>query len=153
MVEYLNQNILFMDNVDIIAHQVNCQGVMGAGLAKQIKTKYPIVYQEYLQLYKRQRPVELLGQCLAVPVNNSDIFVANLFGQLSYGKGTRQTDYEALEKSLKQLKEFMVTSNLHSLALPHNLGCGLAGGDWNIVRKMIEKIFNDNSITCYICKL
>lgn len=24
-----------------IAHQVNCRGVMGAGLAKQIKQKYP----------------------------------------------------------------------------------------------------------------
>jgi nicotinamidase-related amidase len=30
-----------------IAHQVNLMGVMGAGLAKQIKQKYPTVYAQY----------------------------------------------------------------------------------------------------------
>lgn len=35
---------------DIIGHQVNCQGVMGAGLAKQIRNKYPHVYDEYRKL-------------------------------------------------------------------------------------------------------
>jgi len=28
----------------VIAHQVNCKGVMGAGLAKQVKSKFPIVF-------------------------------------------------------------------------------------------------------------
>lgn len=28
-------------------HQVNCKGVMGAGLAKQVKEKYPEAYEQY----------------------------------------------------------------------------------------------------------
>ena len=31
----------------IIRQQVNCMGVMGSGLAKQIRNKYPRVYQKY----------------------------------------------------------------------------------------------------------
>lgn len=31
----------------IICHQVNCLGIMGAGLAKQIREKFPCVYQMY----------------------------------------------------------------------------------------------------------
>ena len=31
-----------------IAHQVNCQGVMGSGVAKAIKNEYPKVYKEYM---------------------------------------------------------------------------------------------------------
>jgi hypothetical protein len=36
-----------------------------------------------------------------------------------------------------------------SIALPYNLGCGLASGDWNIVYKIIEEVFNDYDVTIY----
>ena len=32
----------------VIAHQVNCQGKMGSGVAKVIRDKYPKVYETYL---------------------------------------------------------------------------------------------------------
>ncbi len=35
------------DRVVIVCHQVNCKGVMGAGLALQIKNKFPMVYKNY----------------------------------------------------------------------------------------------------------
>ena len=41
-------NILH-SGADIIVQQVNCRGVMGAGLAKQIATRYPDV----LAMYKK----------------------------------------------------------------------------------------------------
>lgn len=39
---YYNGDIL-KSKADIICQQVNCKGAMGAGLAKQIKEKYPKV--------------------------------------------------------------------------------------------------------------
>ncbi len=35
---------------NIIGHQVNCIGVMGAGLALQIKNKYSMVFEEYCEV-------------------------------------------------------------------------------------------------------
>lgn len=32
----------------VICHQVNCCGVMGAGLAKQIRDKWPVVFDEFV---------------------------------------------------------------------------------------------------------
>ena len=32
---------------NVIARQVNCQGVMGSRVAKQIRDKYPEVYTQY----------------------------------------------------------------------------------------------------------
>ena len=32
-----------------ICQQVNCKGVMGAGLAMQIRSQWPVVYQRYLE--------------------------------------------------------------------------------------------------------
>ena len=36
-------------DADIICHQVNCQGAMGAGVAKQIADKWPNVKKEYVK--------------------------------------------------------------------------------------------------------
>jgi len=32
---------------NVIAHQVNCQGIMGSGIAKQIKEKWFDVFKQY----------------------------------------------------------------------------------------------------------
>lgn len=46
MIEYIKGNILNVTE-GIIVQQVNCMGVMGAGLAKQIKDKWPNIYNDY----------------------------------------------------------------------------------------------------------
>lgn len=38
---------LFSTKAKYICHQVNCQGKMGSGVARQIREKYPTVYQWY----------------------------------------------------------------------------------------------------------
>lgn len=53
MIKTVEGNILDAEE-DIICHQVNCKGVMGAGLAKQIKSKYPNVYKDYKRLCAEQ---------------------------------------------------------------------------------------------------
>jgi len=49
MIKIIEGNILNAKE-DIICHQVNCKKVMGSGLAKQIRDKYPNVYEEYVNL-------------------------------------------------------------------------------------------------------
>lgn len=136
---------------NIIAHQVNCQGVMGAGLAKAIKSKYPVVFEKYQSACKwsdfKDSSV-LLGACQIVEVEKDKKWVANLFGQDRYGKGKQFTDYDALRRALTKLREHAEKHQL-SVALPDQLGCGLAGGDWNIVRRMIEEVFHNYYVTIY----
>jgi len=73
----------------IICHQVNCQGVMGAGLARQVRAKYPQVYAPY-RAYCATGNV--LGTVLFVPVSDNNI-IANIFGQDKYGRDRQYTDY------------------------------------------------------------
>jgi len=151
---------LLCSHENIIGHQVNCQGVMGAGLARHVKEKYPNVFEEYkleCQIYRRERT--LMGKCQLVKVN-TDKWIANLFGQ--YQVGTVANDrvdnesldalqkkrYEALKQSLYELKSFAQQHHL-SVALPYQLGSGLAGGSWEVVRQMIEEVFHDYYVTIY----
>lgn len=84
---------------DIIGHQVNCQGVMGSGVAKLLRENYSNLYPSYKQFCNNYNPHELLGKCHIVKTGPKH--TANLFGQLNYGRRkVRYTDYEALKESL-----------------------------------------------------
>jgi O-acetyl-ADP-ribose deacetylase (regulator of RNase III) len=37
---------------DVIAHQVNCQGVMGSGVAAEVKKRYPEAFNSYRKDYE-----------------------------------------------------------------------------------------------------
>ena len=129
--------------VDVICHQTNCQGVMGAGIAKQIYGTYPRVFEQY-QLFcsaKRASGSSPLGSCQLVFTDETKTrIVANLFGQEHYGRNKRQTDYVALQNALRLLanNRFLRERKL-SLGFPYLIGCALGGGDWNIVYQMIER--------------
>ena len=121
---------------DIIVHQVNCQGVMGSGIAKQVKALYPRVFNAYVEYCKKSN---ILGTSLIVYDRGK--YIANVFGQYNYGNGL-QTNYNALSSGLKEVYTF-AKNNLLSVAIPYKIGCGLGGGDWNVVSKIIESIFTD----------
>lgn len=146
MISVVKKDLLEMD-VDVIAHQVNCQGVMGAGLALQIRNKYPKVYTAYKKYCPNSK---LLGKIQVV--NNGKQFIANLFAQDKYGRDKRYTDYEALKQCFIKLRNYAINNELHSIAIPYGIGCGLAGGDWNTVSKIIKEVFANESLAIFICK-
>lgn len=137
---------IFNCKEDIIVHQTNCQGVMGHGIAAQVKAKYPEVFQGYYHFCKTNLPSEILGETLICQANDGK-YIANVFGQLHYGEGL-QTDYERLEKALLQVRDFAIENEL-SVAVPYKIGCGLAHGDWNIVNKIIRKVFKKVEANIY----
>jgi O-acetyl-ADP-ribose deacetylase (regulator of RNase III) len=123
----------------VIVHQVNSLGVMGAGLALQIRNRYASAYRDY----RAHTPA--LGEVLFSPVS-PDLDIAHLCAQSSIGRGRRRTDYRALRKGLKNVDLF--AAELGRLVyVPYRLGCGLAGGDWRVVREIIAETIPD-AIVC-----
>lgn len=139
MIQIVQGNVLNASE-NLICHQVNCKGVMGAGLAKQIKIRYPEVFRAYQELCNQQGS-KLLGKAYVVKR------IVNIFGQNEYGTSSRKTDYKALEKAFKALHKNLPSKI--SLAFPYNFGCGLAGGDWNTVYHLIEQCFENREIKIY----
>lgn len=148
---------LFTSDARIIAHQVNCQGKMGSGVALQVKNKYPNVYSEYMKVCSS----DMLGQIQIVPVNSEwngfdcgDIaipydekFICNMFAQNNYGyDGKLYTDIEALTKCFALLNGLVheKNNNINSkIAMPYKVGCCRGGANWEDVYKLMESIFSD----------
>lgn len=142
---------LFLAGEQVIGHQVNCQGVMGSGVAKQMKLQYPEVFAAYAQLCGEQNKKEpLLGVCQLVPLQDgSGRYAANLFGQFTYGRGGKKyTDDAALRSAFVRLYEFAKQHRL-TVALPYKIGCDRGGGSWDTVLGMINEIFTDVEVTLY----
>ena len=106
----------------VIVHQVNCKGVMGAGLAKKIVDKWPVVQSEYRrECHAGFHRVGALGNVLLVKVSPT-LIVANVFGQLSYGKNKCHTRYWALANGFNKLHRQKIGPL--SVYLPYGIDCG-----------------------------
>lgn len=135
---------LLMSGADIIAHQVNCQGKMNSGVAKQIRNKYPYVYEEYTKISKAK-----LGynQYISIASNNTGTkYVCNMFAQDKYGyDGKQYTDIKSLERCLQELHDTAKALN-YKVALPYKIGCVRGGANWDEVYALIDRIFHDYQI-------
>lgn len=150
---YKNGNLLDAQT-DVIAHQVNCQGVMGSGVAKQIRDKWTNVYTAYRAEYDLFTDLNksLLGNCQLVQVNDHQ-HVANLFGQDKYGyDNKRYTSYDGIYDALVSLAVQMMDNGMKSLAIPYKMSSDRGGADWNVILAMIESVFKNTDITIEIWK-
>jgi len=162
MIKEVEGNLLTYPGLQVIGHQTNCLGVMGGGIAKQIKAANPNLFKVY-QNYCKENDKKALGTVQFIPADNSDQIVANLFGEYSFcesiapheeGGKPRHTDYDALKTCLTIFHSWAKEKGIQTLGIPYKLGCGLAGGNWDgVVYPMIKDEFEeDDSITLYIVK-
>lgn len=130
----------------IVCHQVNCMGKMGAGIALKIRKKWPIVYEDYMRAYRDRKLIP--GEVILSEIRPVELYVANLCGQLNYGHNKRYTIYKAVEKCLIKVNELSNSLGLQ-VYIPKGMGCSLAGGNWDIVSKMIEEFLPNTMIVNY----
>jgi len=136
--------------VGMIAHQVNCVGVMGKGLALMIAKKYPQVKDAYLS-YPHWEP----GDVQYVNISK-DLVIANMAGQKYIGEHKRQTDFDALVTCLRNVSFYSKIKDI-PLYLPYRLGSGLAGGATQEERaetwEIVQKIIIQNAPNAIICQI
>jgi O-acetyl-ADP-ribose deacetylase (regulator of RNase III) len=135
-------------NIDVIAHCCNCQGVMGSGIALQIKEQFPEAFAAYSNAMKLMHGERWsLGTISMAQIPSaSGKIVVNLHAQYHYGTGERHLDYEALYVSLEKTRNMMLDSGLTTIGVPMLMGCDRAGGAWPIVEAMLKEVFNPYGI-------
>ena len=124
----------------VIVHQVNCLGVMNAGVGAAIRVKWPHVYDEYSRLLGRLDSKGALGCVQFVEVADG-LEVANSFSQYSFGDarktGVRYTDMNILVGNLAYVCQERPDARVY---IPYGIGCGQAGGDWKAISAAIGEL-------------
>ena len=130
---------------DVIAHGCNCFCTMGSGLAKQVATEIPDAVKA--DNCTTSGDINKLGNYTIGIIYNENNYpiskIYNCYSQYNYDASTKPLDYEALTLCLKKINH-----NNKDLRIGVPLiGSGLAGGDWNIIKQIIEKELKDMDVT------
>jgi O-acetyl-ADP-ribose deacetylase (regulator of RNase III) len=146
-INYISGNIL-ETQYDVIAHGVNCKGVFGAGLAKEIRDKWPEVYNNYMDKFLRLgwRLGEIQMVHVGLEPNPEKKLIVNMAIQENYVRDPKKVyvDYSAVAVCLDKLFKYCKEHSL-SCAIP-KIGCGLANGDWKTIGHIIAKTYKENRI-------
>ena len=153
--------------INNIAHSCNCQNVMGGGIAKQIKDRYPQAFEADHERWSDEYNDGGNWRCQIGDYSKAVIetqwthlphaTIYNLYTQSGYSTSKREVNYEYFWKAMKAMQEDLLF-NQHELnvrqvvGVPYGISCGLAGGNWKIIKAIIEDIFLDSMIECYIVK-
>ncbi|NUP47417.1 MAG: macro domain-containing protein [Catenulispora sp.] len=121
----------------IIAHVCNDDGGWGKGFVVAVSRRWREPEAAYRSWYRdRETSGFALGAVQVVPVGE-ELFVANMIGQHGYrpGPGDPPVRYEAIGMALAAVGEHALELGA-SVHMPR-IGCGLAGGRWELVEPLI----------------
>ena len=146
---------IFDSNCQTLVNTVNCQGVMGKGLALQFKQAFPIMYDAYVKecrigtglknggdlwLYTCENPSQTTLWDVKPAVRQSKILC---FATKEHWKNKSQYNWiiRGLQEFCRRYKEWGITS----VAFP-KLGCTNGGLSWNTVKQIMEDVLSDLDI-------
>lgn len=139
----------------VICHCCNTMGAWGAGFVIPLGNRYPSAKKEYIKFIQKTPLAQRLGNVSYVKVTRN-IVVANIMGQSRIyrdSEGNIPLNYEALKKGLENVLERFNKYNVpYTIHMPR-IGCGLAGGDWNIVENIVKEVFSANDVEVYVYDL
>lgn len=159
-------------NFEVIAHGCNCFCTMGAGIALPMKYAFRCdAFDKEAPAYKGDinklgtidyRLVHYFPVIKEIKIGDEKmksadfgglyVTVINAYTQYHYGKNSPgceiPLDYSALELCLRKINHNFKGKKV---GLPQ-IGCGLAGGKWEIVKGIIQKELCDCDTTVVIFK-
>lgn len=134
---------------DVIGHGCNCFCTMGSGIARSIREAFPEAYKADCRTTKGDK--RKLGKISFG--YHGDLAIANMYTQYRWSKigpdgkrnGDGSVDYCAVMSCMKRLRAVYSDSD-YRIGLPL-IGCGLAQGDWNVVKQIIEEDLEGMDVT------
>ena len=156
MIKIIDGNLLdFPNGINYIAHSCNTQNIMGGGIAKQIKDRYPTAYQaDCFAMYEDDNVLGEYSFAVADATQTKGIY--NMYTQDKIG-GARAVNYEAFYVALTKVANTIeweddTDEKTSVFGLPWMISCGLAGGSWNVIFSIINDILIDRKFKTYIVK-
>ena len=147
---------------DVIAHGCNCHSTMGAGIAPQMAKAFgcdrfsmELWGSDVNKLGNIDYQTLVLGENAIWSLedyknnrNEPELIVVNAYTQFNYGRNHADGDakplsYEALTLCMKKMNVLFAGKHI---GLP-KIGAGLAGGDWDLIKEIIQRELRDCRVT------
>ena len=120
------------------AHCISGDFALGAGIA--------VKFNELYNMRKK------LKNAVDYIPDNCAILIDNVFNLVTKRKCYHKPTYASLRESLEDMIETIETLEIEKIAMPM-IGCGLDKLDWDVVKEIIEDVFEDIDIEILVCYL
>lgn len=142
-IKYVKGDLLTTDIPNIV-HGCNSHGVMGSGVAKAIRSKYPMAYEDYRSMYYSYG-LDLGNIAISRQEDGKTIY--NAITQKDYGRDPSKiyVSYWAIANVFRMIDSI----NIDEIAMPM-IGAGLANDDWNVISAIIENTLTRVKPTVYV---
>ncbi len=131
------------DKRTVVLHGCNCFHTMGSGIAAYLREQHPSIYDADVESSKYGDKSKLGRYTIARISDN--LRILNCYTQYGYGRAQMHADYDAITKCLKRVGKIYVDWEIRS----PQIGCGLAGGDWEFVSQIFENELAGLDYTIY----
>lgn len=142
---------LFTTPDTYIVHGCNAEGVMGSGVAKIVKEKYPQAFQDYYEYCQLRDSNYLLGFIKPSTQPDGKVII-NAITQLGYGhRGGRFVSYDAVDDCMLAVQGFLKITQQptpSNISMP-KIGAGLGGGNWDIIEQIIKSHLWMHNVTVW----
>ena len=136
MIFYVKGDLL-QSCADVLVNEVDCEGVMGKGLALQFKRKFPESYNDY----RNACGLGLLRSGVLHWYRERGKLIVNFPTKIRWRDKSK---VEYITTGLEQLSHTIAKHSIKSIAIPA-LGCGKGGLRLETVKPIIEKELNSVS--------
>lgn len=123
---------LFDTDALFIGHGVNTRGLMGAGIAKEFRKRYPNNYDYYSYYCDKG----LLKPGFVMPFHENEVVIFNMATQDKPGKFARYEWVESCAADAVRIAS-AIADRPTKIAVPA-IGCGIGGLEWNRVGAILE---------------
>jgi len=137
-------DLAYQNKFDLIVHGCNCFCTMGSGIARQIKDRIPVAFEADAKTVKGD--FNKLGNFTYADEwddSGMGFRVINAYTQYYYDARLKPLDYEALTLVMRKINNGY---RKKSIGVPL-IGAGLAGGDWDRIKKIIETELDEMDVT------
>lgn len=134
----------------IIVHICNDLGGWGKGFVLAVSRKWPEPEKAYREWYKDRSKNDFgLGAAQLIQVSE-ELFIGNMIAQQGLKKinDVAPIRYEAVSACLSSIAVEAKRINA-SIHMPR-IGCGLAGGKWEVIEPIIIKTLSSKDIEVYV---
>ena len=122
-----------------ILHQCNCVSHGAKGVAKAIFERYP-----YSNTYKYG-----IRKPGTIDIMDGEKIIINVYAQYYPGLCKYNDTKEMRLKWFEECIDKVLMLNINEIAIPYNIGCGHAGGDFEDYLKILQKLDEKINITLY----
>jgi O-acetyl-ADP-ribose deacetylase (regulator of RNase III) len=148
------QDDLFTTPDRVMAHGCNAQGVMGAGVAKLIKAKFPYAYDYYRKAVEDWMAFNpdnrsMLGCVFPTAREAGPTVIFNCITQLGFGyQPFRYVSYDAVDDCMKNVAGLMSSFGEQNISMP-KIGAGYGGGNWQVIEAIIAYRLEKFNVNIY----